>query len=140
MRKCRRHKQKTYQIKKLYPNNKFSERLLYLSECAYCKDFILHKVYTRLDGSKWTQKVFGNKAKQQYEDLIPIIMCDYTLDLHPELDIGLNYLEGKDFSIRKIHNAAVTDGYIPPDMQDELYKALLTLLTFRSIKNKIENK
>ncbi len=112
-----RHNQRTFKIEKLYPTFEFQERLVFCSKCTNCGRLKLKLVYTRLNGSKWQREIGKHLAEEKYEELKHEVMCPYKVeaDLHPELDIGLCYMEGLDRTVRKCSNNAVTENYFPPD-------------------------
>jgi hypothetical protein len=114
--KCK-HKQRVYKIELLYPTLEFDERLVISSECENCGRFILVlKFYYTGTRRYWSRKYGREVAKEKYESLIPDIMCDYSVNLHPELDLGLNYFEGKDCTIRKVRNSAKVNYFIPNEV------------------------
>ena len=136
MVRCRKHKRKVYKIERLYPTFEFDERLAFSSCCEYCEDFLLTLVFIREDGSRWTHKYGKWQAVEKYEELQHEIMCEYkdSSVLSPELDIGHTYLEGKDFTIRKLRNSAIVENYYPPELINEILIFLVINLYIQQTK------
>jgi len=128
------HKRRIYKIEKLYPTKEFEERLVFQSKCEYCDEYVLKLVFYREDDSKWTQKYIKDKAKEKYLALKPEIMCIYNADLHPELDIGVNYFDGANYTVRKLHNSAIVEHYISPDMIYNIQLMLMIKLISKKFK------
>jgi len=105
-----RHKQRVYKIELLYEDDQFEEKQVFLSTCQHCGwvKLVLVFFYRGRD-SYWKRIYQGEKALKKYNELKMSyqIKCDYTHNLHPELDIGLTFLEGKDGTIRKFNGAVV---------------------------------
>ena len=121
-------------MEKLYPTKEFEERLVFQSKCEYCDEYVLKLVFYREDDSKWTQKYIKSKAEEKYLSLKSEIMCIYNADLHLELDIGLNYFDGASHTVRKLHNRAIVEYYISPDMVYNIQLMLMIRLIYEKFR------